>query len=216
MDRDVQCKYSTEVSKFIHLHQSQTVDSSSSSDAQSTLARPTGQAPKQIVLNIRSSREPPSGNGLYHTFVPLRGKSKEKARRDADRRSASISPPPCSDLFKLQSEFHEVLHSATSMGLRMHTLGRWLDMCMQRIGTSPVLDRAIACLIAGHRARYGCDDRAMRSGRHRYGESLTLLRDTVAAGVKSITAEAIAATKILMVYEYVLPSPLPTLMASQA
>ena len=83
----------------------------------------------------------------------------------------------------------------------MCTLGLWLEMCIPRIGMSPVLDRSIACLIAGHRAKYGGDERAMRSGRHRYGESLTLLRDTVAAGVKSITAEAIAATKILMVYE---------------
>lgn len=41
----------------------------------------------------------------------------------------------------------------------------------------------------------------MRSGRHRYGESLVLLKDTVAAGVKSITAETIAATRILMMYE---------------
>ena len=92
----------------------------------------------------------------------------------------------------------------------MQTLGPWLERCIERIGTSPVLDRSIACLVAGHKARYGCDERAMRSGRHRYGESLTLLRDTVAAGVKSITAEAIAATKILMVYEYVLPSQLPS------
>lgn len=165
---------------------------------------PKKQPQKQIVLNIRSSKEPPSGNGLYHTFVPLRAKAKEKARQaknDNVRRSASICPPPCSDLVKLQSEFHEVLHSATSVGLRMHTLGRWLEMCIPRIGVSPVLDRSIACLIAGHKARYGRDYRAMRSGRHRYGESLTLLRDTVASGIKSITAETIAATKILMMYE---------------
>lgn len=83
----------------------------------------------------------------------------------------------------------------------MQILGSWLDMCLPRIGASPVLDRAIACLIAGHKARYTSDDRAMRSGRHRYGESLMLLRDTVAGGIHSITGEAIAATKILMLFE---------------
>ena len=74
-------------------------------------------------------------------------------------------------------------------------------MCIPRIGTSPVLDRAISCLIAGHKAKYTFDEKAMRNGRQRYGEELTLLRDTVSEGIKSVTGEVIAGTKMLMVFE---------------
>ena len=181
-------------------------DSSSPSDVESTLLQSRTQASDEIVLRIRNSFQPPSGNGLFHTLVPLRARAKEKVRQaknDNGWRSTSITPPPCSASSKLQREFYEILHAATSTGLRMHTLGRWLEMCIPRIGTNPVLDRSIACLIAGHKTRYGRDDQAMRSGRHRYGESLTMLRDVVASGVEAITADIIAATKMLMLYEYV-------------
>ena len=202
-DRKVECLYSTEVSKFIHLHQAKSGSSSESETAPTTTL--TTRPKKRIVLNIRSSREPPQGNGLYHTFVPLKLSAKERARqakRDAERRSSSISPsPPCSDVYRLASEFSSVLNSATKSGLRMLLFGTWLDMTVARIGTSLALDRSIACLITGHRAKFACDSRAMQMCRQRYGEALTALKDGVAGGTSCITAELIAATKMLMMFE---------------
>ena len=201
LDRRVQCQYSAEVSKFVHLHQP---DLGQPSDLETIPLKPTYTPNGQVVLSIRSSREPPCGDGLYHTFVPLKLTAKERARqakKAAAQRCASISPPPSSDTTKLQNEFGSVLHSASSAGLHLRILGKWLDMATQRVGSSPVLDRSIACLIAGHKAKFSFNEKAMRSGRQRYGEALTLLRDTVGEGVESVTADVIAATRMLMVFE---------------
>jgi hypothetical protein len=85
--------------------------------------------------------------------------------------------------------------------MRLRVMGTWLDMCLVRLGHSPVLDRAVACLVVGHTAKYLQCDALLRHGRRRYGEALTALRDTVAGGKTNITGEVIAATKMLMLYE---------------
>ena len=202
-DRRVQCQYSNEVSKFIHLHQTSSEDSG---DGDTSFAKSSQEQSKQIVLSIRSCREPPSGTGRYHTFVPSKTNAKGKARqarKDAGPKPVSISPPPCNDITRLQNEFGAVLHSSSSPGMNMRLWGRWMELAMLRVGTSPLLDRSIACLVAGHKARYANDIKAMHVGRQRYGDALTLLRDTVAGGTNTVTSDVIAATKMLMNFEYV-------------
>ena len=74
-------------------------------------------------------------------------------------------------------------------------------MALQRIGTSVALDSSIACLVTGHKGKYSSNDKIIRLGQRRYIESLTLLKTSLAHGAQTVTAELIAATKILMLYE---------------
>ncbi len=64
--------------------------------------------------------------------------------------------------------------------------------------------------MAGHSAKYTGNGRAMEMSRHRYSQALSLLRDRVSCGTGQVTAEVVAATKILMLYEYVSSPKLST------
>ena len=203
VDRRATCNYSTEVSKFIHLHEQR---SGSWSESEIAPIKASSKSHSQIVPNARTFRDPPSGNGIYHTFVSSKTDGRKRARQtkkeaETERHFAFISSPPCSDICKLQNDFGSFLHSASSAGLQLRLLGKWLETAVARIGASAALDSAIACLVTGHKAKYAFDSRAMQLNQQRYGESLVLLKDAVANAVKSVTAEVIAATKVLMVYE---------------
>lgn len=112
-----------------------------------------------------------------------------------------ISRCPINDASRLQQAFAEILHSSSLPGYRMHTWGRYLELCVPRIGTSDVLDRAVICLILGHRARFTSDLKTKQRSRREYGSALTLLREVVGEEEVTVGTSAIAATKLLMAYE---------------
>lgn len=160
---------------------------------------------RNVTLAIRSSKHPPSGKGLYQTLKPKKVETKRKVltskKKKEQAMTPSISPQPYCDVERLRNEFAELLYSSDSEGMRLRLLGSWLDMCLVRIGHSSPLDRSIASLVAGHKARYGADQTPAYSARVRYCEALRCVNDVVARGAESVTAEIIAATKMLMLYE---------------
>jgi len=83
----------------------------------------------------------------------------------------------------------------------MCTWGYWLDMIIPRIGTSALLDRAVMCLIAAHKTRLSPELDIRVTGRYQYAEALSLLRHNVNKDDAIVTADMIAATKMLMAYE---------------
>jgi len=107
-----------------------------------------------------------------------------------------------SDGARLAQRFSACLYSVSSVGRSMRLLGTWMEDVPSRIGSHLLLDRAVACIVSGHEARH-CrgSDAAMCLARHRYGEALLLLRDTVAEGRNSVSVDVIAATKLLMTFE---------------
>jgi hypothetical protein len=210
VDRRVKCSYSNEVSKFVQVHQSG-IEVSGSSCTSSPVPSPkstqtTGcdASECQMILDLRTSKVPPSGDGLYHTFAPLKKAPRDRTRPTTNRKpsSTSIPRPLESDVAKLANAFGAVLHSADAPGLRLKFWGPWIEYIPSRVGSSPLIDRSVACMIAAHHARHcHTNDRAVCLARRRYGEALCLLRTRVGQGSESVSAAVIAATKLLMAFE---------------
>jgi hypothetical protein len=162
-----------------------------------------------IVLTVRTVKEPPSGDGLFQTFVPMRSSKKPKAHRidstssessTDDRTLSTIRPPPVSAEARLGQEFTSILASSSQEGLRLRFWGRWLEYVPARIGRSSLFDRAANALITGYRSRQGkSGEKLAERSRRQYGDALSLLKEELEDG--RISVDTLAATRLLMTVE---------------
>lgn len=208
MDRRAECTYSQEVSRFIHLHHPD-VDSKVRSSPTPPQEYPAPHQRENVVLSIRSARESACGNGVYHTFVPMKTTKAARTIRNARKsraleqaENASLTRPVSADkVTLLASEFAHVCNASSDAGMRWTLLGRWLDCLPARLGRSPLLDQAAACVISGHKARFAKDKQAAQISRQRYGSALLSLHNVLESGREAVTVEVIAATRLLMTFE---------------
>lgn len=128
-DRRASCRYSTEASRFIQVNKPAPEGESSRTLSPRSTTAASQPRSSRMVLSIRSSRQSPSGNGLCHTFVPLKMNPKGKSQSTSQFQFTYIRAAPMNDSARLAQRFNACLYSVSSVGLSMRLLGTWMERC---------------------------------------------------------------------------------------
>jgi hypothetical protein len=178
---------------------------------------PSHRSREHTFLSVGSVKEASSGNGMFHTLVPVQpGKTgnesllgRESTAGPAERAIEyfmNLGSPtvrmPTSPESRLRARFIHLVGEKPISFNPTFLWGSWVKLVPERIGRSAALNDATASFIAANVARHDMTEHNIAAARAKYCKSLQSLRCALSGPHEQrVCSETLAAVKMMAAFE---------------